>query len=399
MGKGMRVLLGVSGGIAAYKIPYLVRGLVKAHHEVRVVLTRHAREFVTPLTLETLSGFPVLTSLFEIHGSSMPHIEEPFRADLMVIAPATANIIGKIANGIADDLLSTMVLALDAPLLVVPAMNTRMYRHPAVQANLEILRKRGVHLFEPGTGELACGEEGPGRMAEVEEILRVLENLGLPKRPLRGKKLLVTAGPTVEPVDPVRVLTNRSSGKMGYAVAAEALRQGAEVMLISGPTCLPPPEGVDFVAVETAREMQEATEKHFPRYDVLIMTAAVGDYRVETPAKEKMKKGEASLTLRLVENPDILKSLAGRKRPDQFLVGFAAETGSLKEKACRKFTTKGVDLLVANDVTEEGAGFGSDMNRVLILDRTGKVEETGLLPKSEIARRILARIVDEAFPP
>jgi len=397
MGNGMRVLLGVSGGIAAYKIPDLVRGLVKAHHEVRVVLTHHAQEFVTPLTLETLSGFPVLTSLFEIHGSSMPHIEEPFHADLMVIAPATANIIGKISNGIADDLLSTMVLALNAPLLIVPAMNTRMYSHPAVTANIETLRKRGVHLLEPGTGELACGEEGPGRMAEVEEILRTIEDLRLRKGALRGKKVLVTAGPTTEPVDPVRVLTNRSSGKMGYALAVEALRQGAQVTLVSGPTRLSPPEGVDFVAVETAAEMQTAAERLFPRSDVLIMTAAVGDYRPETPAKEKIKKGEEPVTLHLVENPDILKTLAERKRADQFLVGFAAETGNLKEKARRKLTVKGVDLLVANDVAEEGAGFGSDKNRVLILDRTGTVEETKLLPKTEIARRIIARIVERAF--
>ncbi len=398
MEKGMRVLLGVSGGIAAYKIPALVRELVKAHHEVHVVLTRHARKFVSPLVLEALSGFPVLTSLFDLHGSTLPHIEEPLHADLMVIAPATANILGKIAHGIADDLLSTMVLALDAPLLMAPAMNTRMYHHPAVAANIEVLRKRGVHLLEPAEGELACGESGPGRMPEVAEILRAIEQWGRPSGPLRGKRVLVTAGPTLEPIDPVRVLTNRSSGKMGYAVAVEALRQGADVTLISGPTRLSPPEGVGFVAVETAREMQAETENIFPQCDVLIMTAAVGDYRLKSPAKEKMKKGGAPVTLPLVENPDILKTVAERKRPDQFLVGFAAETGNLKENARRKLTAKGVDLLVANDVTEKGAGFGSDENRALILDRSGTIEETGLLPKSELARRILARIAEKAFP-
>jgi len=399
MGEGMRVLLGVSGGIAAYKIPYLVRALVKAHHEVHVVMTCHAREFVSSLTLETLSGYPVLTSLFGTHGSTLPHIEEPFRADLMVIAPATANILGKIAHGIADDLLSTMVLALNAPLLVVPAMNTRMYRHPAVAANIEVLRKRGVHLLEPEEGELACGEDGPGRMPEVAEILRVVERLGRPAGPLSGKRVLVTAGPTMEPVDPVRVLTNRSSGKMGYALAAEALRQGADVTLISGPTRLSPPEGAELISVERACEMQAAAEEHFPRSDVLIMTAAVSDYQPESPAREKIKKKGTPITLRLVEAPDILKSLAGRKRSDQFLVGFAAETGDLKEKARNKFAAKGVDLLVANDVTEEGAGFGSDENRVLILDRTGTIEETGRLPKAMIARRIIARIIEQAFGP
>jgi phosphopantothenoylcysteine decarboxylase/phosphopantothenate--cysteine ligase len=392
--EGMRVLVGITGGIAAYKIPYLVRDLTKAGAKVRVVMTQHARQFVAPLTLETFSSSPVLSSLFDTAASSMPHIDWPREADLMVVAPATANIIGKMAHGIADDLLSTMTLALSAPLLVVPAMNTRMYRHPAVVRNLEILRERGVHVLEPGTGDLACGEEGVGRMAEVEEILGAIRGLLTPKGPLRGKKVLVTAGPTEEPIDPVRVLSNRSSGKMGYALAEEAVRQGAEVTLISGPTRLSAPEGIVLVAVETAHEMQGAVEKIFPETDILIMAAAVGDFRVETSSVRKIKKGEVR-TLRLVENPDILKTLAGRKKPGQFLIGFAAETDRLKEEAHRKLVDKGVDLMVANPVGRKDTGFRADTNDVLILDRGGGIEETGLLTKREIARRILDRVSRE----
>ncbi len=390
---GMQVIVGVTGGIAAYKVPGIVRGLVKQGANVRVAMTRNALNFVTPLTLQTLSGSPVLSEMFETGaGPPMAHIEWTREIDLMLIVPATANFIGKMANGIADDLLSTIVLTLEAPILIAPSMNPRMYNNPAVVRNLDVLRERGVPILEPGMGELACGDEGVGRMAEVEEILRSVQELLKPKGPLSGKRVLVTAGPTLEPVDPVRYISNRSSGEMGYALALEAYRMGAEVTLVSGPTALAPPRGVKCLPVNTALEMQKTVESEFPDTDVLIMAAAVGDYRVEASYSEKIKKGSKSLSLPLMLNPDILKGLAAARRKGQVLVGFAAETENLKEEAVRKLHEKGLDFIVANDVSENGTGFGSDKNKVMILDRKGVVEETGVLPKREIARKILTRI-------
>ncbi len=389
---GMRVVIGVTGGIAAYKIPLLVRILVKEGAAVRVVMTRHAEKFVSPLTLRTLSGNPVLSRMFDADGGpSMAHIEWPREADLMVIAPATANFIGKMAHGIADDLLSTMVLTLNTPLLIVPSMNTRMVNHPAVVQNLAILRERGIHILDAETGDLACGEEGAGRMAEVDEIVQVARALLVPSGSLSGKRVIVTAGPTLEPIDPVRYIGNRSSGKMGYAVAAEAQRRGAAVTLVSGPSGLEPPRGVQIVRVTTALEMREALLARFAETDVLIMAAAVGDYRVVDPAPEKIKKGPVTRSLELTANPDILQELS-RRRDRQVLVGFAAETDHLEAEARRKLSEKGLDLLVANDVSKPDSGFGADNNRVLILDRLGGRETTDLVPKGEVAGRLLDRL-------
>lgn len=386
---GMRLLVGITGGIAAYKTPYLVRGLVKQGANVRLVMTRNAVHFVAPLTLQTLSGSAVLREMFGTgEGSSMSHIEWAADIHLMMIAPATANFIGKMANGIADDLLSTTILAVEAPILVVPAMNKRMYKNPAVVRNMDVLRGRGVHILEPGIGELACGEEGIGRMADVEEIIRTVQKLLVPSGPLYGKRILVTAGPTVEPIDPVRYIGNRSSGKMGYALAQEARIMGASVTLVSGPTMLVPPQGVNVVQVQTSLEMQEEVRKYFPDVDVLIMAAAVGDFRAESVLPEKIKRGSEPLTLKLVPNPDILKDLS-MHRTRQIMIGFAAETGHLMDEARRKMNDKGLDLLVANDVSENGVGFGSDKNRVIIMDRKGGMEETDILPKDQIARKIL----------
>jgi phosphopantothenoylcysteine decarboxylase/phosphopantothenate--cysteine ligase len=359
-------------------------------------MTRHAEKFVSPLTLRTLSGNPVLSRMFDADGGpSMAHIEWPREADLMVIAPATANFIGKMAHGIADDLLSTMVLTLNTPLLIVPSMNTRMYNHPAVVQNLAILRERGIHILDAETGDLACGEEGAGRMAEVDEIVHAARALLVPSGPLSGKRVIVTAGPTLEPIDPVRYIGNRSSGKMGYAVAAEAQRRGAAVTLVSGPSGLEPPGGVKIVRVTTALEMREALLARFAETDVLIMAAAVGDYRVVDPAPEKIKKGPVTRSLELTANPDILQELS-RRRDRQVLVGFAAETDHLEAEARRKLSEKGLDLLVANDVSKPDSGFDADNNRVLILDRLGGMEKTDLVPKGEVAGRLLDRL-SEAF--
>lgn len=385
-------MIGVTGGIAAYKIPYLVRGLVKQGADVRVVMTRNARHFVAPLSLQTLSGKSVLAEMFESDTDPpMAHIEWTREIDLMLITPATANFIGKMANGIADDLLSTMILTIEAPIVIAPSMNSRMYKHPAVVQNLNRLRERGVHILEPESGDLACGEEGIGRMAEVDTIIRFIRERLIPAGPLSGKKLIVTAGPTVEPIDPVRFISNRSSGKMGYALAREARRMGGDVTLVSGPTSLNSPEGVRFIPVQTALEMQEQVESLFSDTDILIMAAAVGDFAAAEGSREKIKKGNGPLSLQLVANPDILKVLS-TQRGAQVLVGFAAETENVKEEALKKLGQKGVDLMVANDVSGKEAGFGSDKNRVMIVGRNGIQEETDLLPKHEIARIILKRI-------
>jgi phosphopantothenoylcysteine decarboxylase/phosphopantothenate--cysteine ligase len=388
----IHLMIGVTGGIAAYKIPYLVRGLVKQGADVRVVMTRNARHFVAPLSLQTLSGKSVLAEMFESDTDPpMAHIEWTREIDLMLITPATANFIGKMANGIADDLLSTMILTIEAPIVIAPSMNSRMYKHPAVVQNLNRLRERGVHILEPESGDLACGEEGIGRMAEVDTIIRFIRERLIPAGPLSGKKLIVTAGPTVEPIDPVRFISNRSSGKMGYALAREARRMGGDVTLVSGPTSLNSPEGVRFIPVQTALEMQEQVESLFSDTDILIMAAAVGDFAAAEGSREKIKKGNGPLSLQLVANPDILKVLS-TQRGAQVLVGFAAETENVKEEALKKLGQKGVDLMVANDVSGKEAGFGSDKNRVMIVGRNGIQEETDLLPKHEIARIILKRI-------
>ena len=338
--KEKRIVLGVTGGIAAYKAAEFVRLLVKAEAEVHVVMTRNAQEFITPLTFQTLSGNPVTTDPFTLlEGTEIGHIALADLAELILILPATANIIGKIANGIADDFLSTMVMASKAPVLLVPSMNVNMWENQAVQKNLQTLIERGYHFVEPGTGELACHWYGKGRLADLEEVMERIEDLFSPKD-LKGERILVTAGPTQEPIDPVRFITNRSSGKMGYALAGMARRRGAEVILISGPTPLPlPRRDMEVVWVQTAEEMREAVLRHLERCSVVIKAAAVGDFRPREVSQAKIKKGESSLSLELERTGDILEEI-GKRKGDRILIGFAAETENLVKNAHKKLLAK-----------------------------------------------------------
>ncbi len=390
---GKEIVLGVTGSIAAYKAVELLRELVKAGASVTVVLTKSAQRFVTPLTFATLSRREGMTDLFTLdYEAKIRHIAATEGADLLLVAPATANVIGKFARGLADDLLTNLFLACRRPVLLAPAMDADMYRHPAVQENLERLRAWGARIVGPAAGELASGVWGPGRLAEIPEILQAVAEILRPRSDLGGEVVLVTAGPTHEPLDPVRFLTNRSSGKMGYAIAQEAADRGARTILVSGPTDLTPPKGVELIRVETALQMRTAVLDRLPEATVVIKAAAVSDYRLARPADAKLKKGEQPLTLELVPNPDILKEI-GALKEDRILVGFAAETGELLQQAERKLKEKNLDLIVANDVSKEGAGFSYDTNVVLMLDSDGGIEELPLLPKRTVARRILDRVV------
>jgi phosphopantothenoylcysteine decarboxylase / phosphopantothenate---cysteine ligase len=381
------LVLGVTGGIACYKAVELVRLLVKDGFVVQVIMTRGAMEFVTPLTFQTLSGRPVASETFSLtQESEIGHIRLADTADLFVIAPATANVIGKIAAGIADDLLTTVLMATKAPILLAPAMNIHMYENPIVQENVRKLRRLGYYFMEPAEGYLACGYEGKGRLPEPEKILEEVRRL-LKKKDLVGEKLLITAGPNQEPLDPVRYLSNRSSGKMGYALARAAIRRGAEVALISGPTTLDPPAGARFIPVTTAAEMRHAVLDEFPRCTAVIMAAAVTDYRPADFASKKMKRGQGPIELRLEPNPDILKEI-GAKKNGKMLVGFAAETDELVANAKKKLKDKNLDMIVANDVTGAGAGFNVDTNVATILDRGGGVRALPLMSKDELAEQI-----------
>ncbi|MBU7319494.1 bifunctional phosphopantothenoylcysteine decarboxylase/phosphopantothenate--cysteine ligase CoaBC [Paenibacillus oleatilyticus] len=392
---GKTVLLGVSGGIAAYKAAAVCSKLAQAGADVRVIMTESATKFVAPLTFQTLSRHDVIVDTFdEKDASVVSHIDLADRADVVVIAPATANVIGKIALGLADDMLSTTLLATTAPILVAPAMNVHMYAHPAVQANMQKLAERGVRFIEPGTGQLACGYVGKGRLAEPEEIVAAVERFFQERRLLEGKRVLVTAGATVERIDPVRYLTNDSSGKMGYAIAEEAQRMGANVTLVTGKASIAAPAGVTVVKVESALEMMEAVLSRLPEQDVIIKAAAVADYRPAEQAEHKIKKNEDEMTMRLVKNPDIAQAVGERKKPSQLLVGFAAETQHLETFAQEKLKKKRCDLLVANDVTMEGAGFGTDTNVVRIYDSGGLVEALPLMSKGQVAARLLALVAD-----
>lgn len=392
---GKTVLLGVSGGIAAYKAAAVCSKLAQAGADVRVIMTESATKFVAPLTFQTLSRHDVIVDTFdEKDASVVSHIDLADRADVVVIAPATANVIGKIALGLADDMLSTTLLATTAPILVAPAMNVHMYAHPAVQANMQKLAERGVRFIEPGTGQLACGYVGKGRLAEPEEIVAAVERFFQEKRLLEGKRVLVTAGATVERIDPVRYLTNDSSGKMGYAIAEEAQRMGANVTLVTGKASIAAPAGVTVVKGESALEMMEAVLSRLPEQDVIIKAAAVADYRPAEQAEHKIKKNEDEMTMRLVKNPDIAQAVGERKKPSQLLVGFAAETQHLETFAQEKLKKKRCDLLVANDVTMEGAGFGTDTNVVRIYDSGGLVEALPLMSKGQVAARLLALVAD-----
>jgi phosphopantothenoylcysteine decarboxylase / phosphopantothenate---cysteine ligase len=389
---GRRILVGLSGGIACYKACEVVRLLARDGARVRVVMTAGAREFVTPLTLQTLSGQPVATDTFSLtQESEIGHIRLADEAEAVLIAPATANVIAKLAHGVADDLLSTVLLATRAPLLLAPAMNVHMWEHAATQANLRTLVERGADVVGPASGSLACGYEGAGRLAEPPEIVEAVTGVLSPKD-LRGERVLVSAGPTREAIDPVRYLSNHSSGKMGDAIARVARRRGAEVVLVTGPTSLPPPPGVRTVAVTSAEEMRQALESEFRAASVLIMAAAVADHRVRVPAARKLKKGPRPFALELERTPDILAGLASRKGR-RIVIGFAAETHAVVEEATRKLREKHLDLVVANDVTAAGAGFGSDTNVAKLFDAEGLAESLPVMPKAEVAGRILDWVV------
>ncbi len=383
----MKIALGVTGCIAAYRAVDLMRGLQKAGVAVQVVLTRSAAEFVAPLTFESLSGRNVITDMFQPGQNwDIHHISVAQSIRLLAVAPATANILGKFAHGIADDFLSTLYLSTPAPVLIAPAMNVEMWRHPAVRANVETLRARGHHFVDPEPGMLACGMEGTGRLAQVDVIVARILELLRGAQSLAGLNVLVTAGPTVEDIDPVRFLSNRSSGKMGYAVAEIARQRGAEVSLVSGPTSLTPPEGVRFVPVRSAAQMKDAVLALYPDMDIVVKAAAVADYRPAAPSAQKIKKGKAVLRLPLDRTDDILALLGKRKRK-QVLVGFAAETERLLESARGKLERKNLDLLVANDVS--GGVFGEDDSSVVVLRRGGDPVTIERQPKRAIAGRIL----------
>lgn len=393
--QGKTIVLGVCGGIAAYKAAALTSKLTQAGAIVRVIMTRSAVQFVAPLTFQTLSRHHVFVDTFdEKDPAVVSHINLADSADLVLVAPATANMIGKVALGLGDDMLSTTLLATMAPVWVAPAMNVHMYANPAVQTNMETLRRRGVRFIEPGEGQLACGYVGKGRLAEPEEIFAAVERhfQGEPGR-LAGKRVLVTAGGTVERLDPVRYLTNDSSGKMGYAIAEEALRMGANVTLVSGPSALPAPEGVQLVRVQSALDMREAVIGRLEQSDLIIKAAAVADYRPAVVAEQKIKKKADSLTLELIKNPDILQEI-GTLKTHQFVIGFAAETESLDEHAMDKLKRKNCDLIVGNDVSQEGAGFGGDTNVVRFYDHNGLVQALPIQSKWDVARKLLELAAD-----
>jgi phosphopantothenoylcysteine decarboxylase/phosphopantothenate--cysteine ligase len=396
----MKIALGVTGGVAAYKAAELVRRLQQEKLDVQVVMTRAAQEFIAPLTFAAITGKKVITEMFGAEESGQANVESAIehiavaqRSDLLLVAPATADVLGKFAHGIAEDFLGTLYLATKAPVVVAPAMNVNMWEHPATQANLATLRARGVHVVDPDEGYLACGMTGAGRLAGTETIAqKVFGVLGL-GHDLAGKTILVTAGPTREALDPVRFLTNRSSGKMGYAVAEAAVRRGAKVILVSGPTDLKVPEAVDWVPVNTTGEMRNAVLDRAAEANVVIMAAAVSDYRPATVQASKLKRGEESLTLQLEPTPDILAEL-GRAPGSRVLVGFAAETDRIAENARTKLARKGADMIVANDVTQEGAGFDGDTNIVTLFLRDGRDIALPKMSKLDVANRILDQLLE-----
>jgi phosphopantothenoylcysteine decarboxylase/phosphopantothenate--cysteine ligase len=392
--KNREIILGVTGGIAAYKSVELLRELTRKGVNVHVVMTQNAQQFITPLTFQTLSGNPVLRDMFQLlEGSKIGHVALADIADLMVICPATANIMGKIANGIADDFLTTMVMTTKVPVLLSPSMNVNMWQSSLVQNNVERLKAHGYQFVEPIEGDLACGSVGKGKLADIEEIVEKIEDI-FTKKDLFHQRVLVTAGPTLEPIDPVRYITNRSSGKIGFALAKIARRRGAEVTLITGPNSLSlPRRDIPQIMVNDAREMHEAVLHHFEDSHIVIMAAAVADFRPRDILTEKItKRKNGTYLLEMDKNPDILKEL-GEKRHNHILVGFAAETSGLMETAEVKLKEKNLDIIVANDVTQPGAGFGVDTNIVKILDAAGKVKKIPLLSKDEVANIILDQVV------
>ena len=391
--KGKKVIVGITGGIAAYKAAEFVRLLVKEEVDVHVVMTENAQKFIAPLTFQTLSGNPVVSDPFALlEDATIGHIALADLAELVVILPATANTIGKIANGIADDFLSTMVMATKAPVLFVPSMNVNMWENKALQKNIQTLLDMGYPLLEPGEGELACHWYGKGRLPELNEVVEKMEDI-LSTKDLMGEQILVTGGPTQEPIDPVRFITNRSSGKMGYALAKMARRRGAEVILITGPTSLPlPRRDIKFLPVRSAEEMRKTVFTHLEESSVVIKAAAVSDYRPKVISEKKIKKGESETTLTLERTKDILEEL-GKKKGNRILIGFAAETEDLIANAKKKLKEKNLDFIVVNDVTQPEAGFGSDTNQVKIIYPSGQIKDLPLMTKEGVSQLILDEVV------
>ncbi len=386
---GKTIVLGVTGSIAAYKAADIASKLTQAGARVEVVMTEPATRFIAPLTLRSITGRPVVTSMWELDSEfSIEHVALAEAADVIVIAPATANIIAHIAGGIADDVLTCAVLATRAPVIIAPAMNDNMFTNPVTQENIEKLKARGFIFVSSGYGRLACGREGIGRLADTGTIIGTIKQVLGRSCDLVGKRILVTAGGTREPIDPVRYIGNRSSGKMGYALAEAARDRGAEVKLITTVTCLPETVGIDVIPVNTAAEMKKAVAGAVKDADALIMAAAVADYQPETAAKAKIKRESPTLTLNLVKTLDILAEVKG----DFIRVGFAAESEDLVANAQRKLKAKKLDLIVANDITDKDSGFGADTNKVTIIDKSGKVEELPLMSKREVADRVLDRV-------
>lgn len=393
--KSKNILIAICGGIAAYKVVEVVSRLRKAGANVHVMMTQEATKFVTPLTFQEISGNPVNVSMWDkVTNWNVEHIALANLADLVLIAPATANIIGKIANGIADDMVTTVIMATKAPVLVAPAMNSNMFTNPITQANLAKLKQFNYQIIEPASGHLACGVNGIGRLPEAIDLYNEVKQHFVNEAKalsLKGKQILISAAGTREPIDPVRYISNRSSGKMGYAIAQEAANRGAKVILVSGITSIPAPTNtnVELIKVESARDMQNAIEAHFIASDITIMAAAVSDYRVKAVAEQKIKKSDETMTIELVKNPDILKGLGAKKRDNQFLVGFAAETQKVVEYAQGKLQRKNLDMIVANDVSQAQAGFNVDTNIVNIITRDGEVIKEPLMKKTELASAIL----------
>ncbi|MBA1333784.1 MAG: Phosphopantothenoylcysteine decarboxylase / Phosphopantothenoylcysteine synthetase [Firmicutes bacterium] len=387
-----KIVLGVCGGIAAYKCADLVSRLVKEGAKVKVVMTKSAQEFITPLTFQTLSNNRVITDLFaEPQNWEVEHISLAQWADCLVIAPATANVIGKLAAGIADDMLTTVVAATKAKVIIAPAMNTNMYNNRIVRKNIDYLIDMGYLFISPAEGRLACGDEGLGRLEEPGNIVEFIKRVFDKGEDLKGKTVLVTAGPTREIIDPVRFITNGSSGKMGYAVAEAAVEQGAKVILVSGPTTLTPPQGVELVKVTSAREMYEKVMEYFPLCDIVIKAAAVSDYRPVNVSSQKIKKTHDNLEIKLERNPDILYEL-GKLKTKQILVGFAAESTNIFEYAKEKLEKKNLDLIVANDITRDETGFSSDTNAGFIMDRDFSMENIPKMSKHQMADVILEKV-------
>lgn len=390
--------IGITGGIASYKIADLVSRLKKDNIDVIVMMTENATRFITPLTLKTLSDREVLTDLWTTSQEyKVQHIGVAEQLDLLVIAPATANFIAKMATGIADDLLSTVVVANTAPVLVAPAMNDNMYKNPVVQDNIRKLKSYGITFMEPEIGNLACGTTGKGRLPEIDHIYEIINQLLFPKNDLYGKRLMVNAGTTCEDIDPVRFIANRGTGKMGYAIAEEAVSRGADVILVSGKSALQPPDGAKFIQVWSAEQMCAAMLEYQPACDIIIGAAAVGDFKIAAVADQKIKKTdskEQKLVLELVGTPDILRELGKNKQANQIMVGFAAETEHVLENAKKKLASKNLDFIVANDVTMDGAGFAADTNIVTFIARNGEVVSLPKMSKRDVAAAIIDKVAD-----